>query len=80
MQALSVRPAAAPVARRSSIAVRCQAQAPKPVPKAKQAAAAALAALAAVAMVVAPAQADEVKTRVCASNPTSKICLQNSGK
>lgn len=31
MQALSVRPAAAPVARRSSVSVRCQAQAPKPV-------------------------------------------------
>ena len=52
----------------------------RPAPQAPQKAAfVALAAFAAAALIsVAPVEAAEVKTTVCASNPTAKLCLKNS--
>lgn len=41
---------------------------------------AAAAAFAAAALLVAPVNAADVKSVVCASNPTAKVCLQGSGK
>lgn len=41
---------------------------------------AAAAAIAAAALIVAPVNAADIKTVVCASNPTAKICLKDSGK
>lgn len=50
-------------------------------PKQQKVALAALAAFAAAVLVnAAPANAADVKTVVCSSNPTAKLCLKNSAK
>eukprot|EP00890_Picochlorum_soloecismus_P002898 jgi/Picsp_1/3609/NSC_06446-R1_---NA--- len=79
--AIQARPAAVAVrpARRQSVRVMA-ASAGQEAPKQKNAALVTLAAFAAAALLnAAPAQAD-VKSVVCASNATAKICLKNSAK
>ncbi|KAI8109922.1 hypothetical protein M9434_001201 [Picochlorum sp. BPE23] len=76
----SARPAVAVRPARKSVCVKASAQAPK-APKQQKAAFATLAAFAAAALLTTatPAQAD-VKSTVCASNATAKICLKDSAK
>lgn len=73
MPALAVRP----VASMAKPQVAKPAKVQKP---AKVNLGAAAAAIAAAALLAAPVNAADIKTVVCASNPTAKICLKDSGK
>jgi hypothetical protein len=83
LQARATRPA---VARRTTVRVQAQQAAPRAqAPKPQQFAAGLAAAFVAVTLVLAPAanaaeSRPPVKSVVCASNPTSKVCLKDSAK